>query len=211
MKKVMRMLGFSIVLIGLVACESTQVTSVKDPLYANGIITRLAVYVKADNLNDRVNIENNVIDIFRQYNLVVYKTSEIIPPIREYTEAEVQTIIMKNKINAVLIIDITKKGSNHSNMTINQPYQTKGSYSYNRNTGNGSYNASTTGGPRTYDIDKPFIALEATVVDPVKNSNIWVGSAYTRGSGFSTEAGVFENTLSAIADEMVKDNLIMKK
>lgn len=196
-----------LVLIFFSSCESTQVTSVVDPFYKGKIIKKLLIFGKINDLNTRAFIETRFSENFPYYDVMIIKSSELLPPTRDYTIEELKQIFQMNKIDAILIMSIEDLTETKEQVTIYQPYQTRGNV-YKSGTNQYQYNATTYGGPTFFNNKRILLNMKADLIDPINDKTMWMSSS-------SGEARNFNAALMNYADNVMSkletDGFIIRK
>jgi hypothetical protein len=163
-------------------CSSVQVqtTGVIDNDYNNYKINRLAIFVNIKNLNNRSNYELQLYEILDQFFIERCRSIDVLPPIRDYTDEEYNSIVKRYDLDTFLILNFDNSGYNIKKIKINSPYTTTGTVSGN------TFSATTTGGPETYDISLPYLTITSELYDVKKDKSFWKSTTDGKGNGYSS-------------------------
>ena len=113
------------ILLALPACASTNVTSLRAPDMLADPYSRIMVYFPLGDLRLRQLVEDEFVEEDdRGYFVPSYS---VLFPGREYTELDIQDILIMNSVDALLMLSLSDSGDNSNynaalNMVVNQPW-----------------------------------------------------------------------------------------
>jgi hypothetical protein len=90
-------------------CAPTKLTSVKDPLAKGTGYGNLLVLARINDLNDRTTVENIFTFQLQQLNIESMPSARLFVPVKTYSQKEINSMLLKNQIDGVLIITPTNK------------------------------------------------------------------------------------------------------
>jgi hypothetical protein len=189
----------------IVSCTSVRTTGVIDNNYKTYKISRLVIFINVKNLNQRSYYESKLYNNLKDYSVDRCRSIDILPPVREYTDKEYSEIIQKYNIDTFLILNIENMGYSHTQMTVNKPYETKG---YFRGS---TFSMSTSGGPETYDISKPFLTVNSELYDVKSNKTFWRSTTDSSGNAFINLNYLLGESFNDIISSLVKYHFINGK
>ncbi len=96
----------TLIAIILPSCVSIETTSYSDPAFIAKPYNRICVYSVETDLNKRSNIESIFVDEFLDEGITAVEGSMIFPPTREWKEEDFQGILLTNKFDAFLKVEI---------------------------------------------------------------------------------------------------------
>jgi len=144
-------------------CTHTRVVSFTDPNAMNKLYHKIGVISNVEKLSDRLIIENKIVETLNDEGVSTISSLSVFPPTRDFTIDQENEILIKNGIDAILVIQITDAGFSISSEPIR--VQT------------GSSNTTISGGGTAR---KAYGQLKISLVDIVTDQTMWVGDADTR-------------------------------
>ncbi len=189
------------------ASVSTNITSYTDPDYRTYKVKNIAVIADVADLSSKMKIESTFVHYFREKNIAVLTGYDIIPPTRNYSADEMKAVFKKNGIDAVLVIAVSDAGYKKEQVTIDQPYETKGTI-YRTGSNQYQYSSKTDGGPQSYTVKKPHLTIKTSLFDPKAGRMIWIANSYSRGNAFVNLDSTFNNYVNSVVNKLDEDNLL---
>lgn len=206
----MKKLLFVFLILSYFGCASTDINSITDPDYRGTQIKHLLIVSGIQDIGIKKSIEQKFIQtITNDYDVIAFAGYDILPPTRNYTKEDYNSIFTKYNIDSILILSITDIGYKTETYTDNQPYVTQGQMTQ---TGNQyQYSSKTYGGPQTYTNKKPYLSMKTEIFDPFKNKLIWVATSNSKGNSWVNINFVLNNYINEVAKKLAQDGLIIPK
>ena len=170
-----------LVLIPMISCAYTDITSFKDPEFAGVNYSNIIVVFKNDNLKIVKMGEEIFQKEFVSKGISTKKGLDVLLPTRNYTMEEELALLQKNNIDAVLIVDFKSA-------------HTEKDYHY------------TKGRVSTTKTD--YLTFNISLKDVNKGKDAWTASTTTQGDNLSMEI-YLESLASTVFDRLVADSLII--
>ncbi|MBD3410918.1 MAG: hypothetical protein GF419_12015 [Ignavibacteriales bacterium] len=208
----------AILALGLFGCAATRMTSFVDPAYRGQKFTRLLVVADVPNLETRLQLENRMVESFREAGIDAIPGSNLFPPTREISEEEAALILKENKIEAYLEITPTDAGVETVALTPDKKVtetetETRGHFHWGSY--GGSYSGSASATSETYSVEGrkynlPWAVFSATMYDAETGATVWIANANTGGNAYATMQIVFGSFCDSVVDRLAEDRLIVK-
>lgn len=141
-----------------------------------------------------------------KYDCIAVKSKDIIPRTREFTKEQINTILKNNGIDAVLIFSIKDTGYDNQSITVNQPYRTSGNIYIRGN--DYYYDATTYGGPQTYNYSKPYLLADVDILDVKTGVKIWTAQFSSWGYQYANIYNVLVKTISKAVKKVGQDGIV---
>ncbi len=90
----------------LAGCASTQIESIAKPDSDLLNYDKILIFCNFDNLKYRIRLESEIKKQFERNGKTAFKSSEVMPPLREYSEAEYDEIILSKEIELLVEIKL---------------------------------------------------------------------------------------------------------
>lgn len=158
-KAAVLMMGTMIV----INCTHTRLVSFTDANAANKLYHQIGIIANVENLSDRLTIENKIVETLKGKGVRTISSFSLFPPTRDFTIEQENEILIKNGVDAILVIQLTDAGYSISS----EPIQVH----------TGTSNTTISGGGTEH---KAFGQLRISLVDILSNQTMWVGDADTR-------------------------------
>ncbi|MGQ9844450.1 MAG: hypothetical protein ACUVRK_12945 [Spirochaetota bacterium] len=206
-----KLIIFSMV-ISFLACGTFGVrvdgTSYTDPSFNKNSINKILVYANVHDYAYREEIETAFVKyiVRYKYDCTAVMSKDIIPRTREFTKEQIITILKNNGIDAVLIFSIKDSGYYNQSITVNQPYRTSGNIYRSGN--NYYYDATTDGGPQTYNYSKPYLLADVDIFDVKTGIKIWTAQFDAGGNAFANTNDALIKTITETIKKMAKDGIV---
>jgi len=95
----------------LYGCAETNLTSFTDPSYRNREYGKVIIHALTTNLNEEESIENEFVYELNYSDLHGVSYLQLFPPLREYSDSVVLSVLKQNGIDAMLFFSPSSKGS----------------------------------------------------------------------------------------------------
>lgn len=92
----------------LASCVSTKTTSYSDPEYREKAFNSICVYADIDDFETREIIESKLVKELKSMGVNAQKSTDILPPTREWSEEELKNRVMTEKVDCLLKVKLTK-------------------------------------------------------------------------------------------------------
>ncbi len=169
LKKMLGIMMLLILVIGITGCTNSSIDSMVDPELVNIKYDRLLVFSPFEDFKLRKNVEDNIAE---HLETEVFKSYELFPPTREYSQNDMQKKLKELGISGLLTIVVTGADYNSS-------YYTTSKQGNTTVYGNSLYYTET--GGQTYKYDKPIVSLEAKILDINYGIFSWISSVESSG------------------------------
>lgn len=198
---------FFFLLVLLVGCASTRMTSFKDPDYEHKSFKRILVVVNSTDLEKRFFFESSMVSALTKLQVTAIEGYKLFPPTRELTQSDKVDILLKNQIDAYITVAVGETGVQDVYFPPTTTTKTEGSASV---TGNQIHyeeksKTKTQGG---FTISKPWAEFGAKLIDAASGNTAWIATAFTGGSAFSSFNTVITSFCNQTADNLEHDGLI---
>lgn len=198
-----------ILIIFIVGCASTKMTSFKDPDYQNTEFKRILVVANTNDLEDRQKLESKMVEDFSEVGVYALESYKLFPPTRELTDEEKVDLLLKNNIDSFISISVGESGV--SDVYIPQTSsttKTEGNVNVYGNTARYKEKSTTTyqGG---YTVHKPWAQFETKLYDVSNGHMAWIATSFTRGNAYANRNTVINSYCGKTVDQLLDDKLIM--
>lgn len=199
-KRTYTLLAWTILLCG---CATTQMSTYKDPKYAEKEYASFVVMSNFSDIENKAYFESRIQEELSQIGLTATRGIDIILPTREYNENQFAQALRASGAQALLHVSLT---NSYSTSTYVPPtYNTTGNaYAYG-NTANWNSTTYQTGG---YNIDKPVEEYEITVFDMATWEKVMVSTSKTRGNAFAKARDLSNSLANKIVKELIETQTI---
>lgn len=207
MKRIIILL-FAVILSG---CASTSVTSFTDPDYTSAEFNRILVVVNSNDLENRLNIETNMVFALKDAGVYALESYKLFPPTRQFTPEEKISLLIKKDIKAFLSITIGKTGVQEVYIPpTSSTTKTEGDISFHGNSASYSEKSKTAylGG---YTLSKPWAKYATKLFDVSNGRMVWLSDSFTGGSALANFSTVNSSYCNAIVNDLEKKDLILTK
>lgn len=147
-----------------VGCTHTRIVSFTDPDAGNKLYDKITVVGDTEDLSDRLTIEEKMVETLRDYGVNAVSSLALLPPTRSFTVEEEDAILMKNKVQALAIVQIADAGF----FVTSEPISI---HTDSSKDGNGT----TISGGGTEQ--KAYGKLRISLIDVETGQNMWIGDA----------------------------------
>ena len=190
-----KLIIFSICFLAIfLGCATTDISTLRNPLYGSITFSKLLVSAPFQDLETRRIAESSFVNKFNELGIEAVMAIDLIPPIKVYTEEEINKIINTNHIDGVLIATLTDYYTDQA--YVPESSKTTGSATVY---GNRIYGNSTTRKSGGYYINKPRVRFEVNIYTTTTGDIVWKATSFTRGNAFANQ----QTLLSSLADEVV--------
>jgi len=159
--------------------NGSEITSFKKDNYEIKSDANILITFNTPDLSLRKKTEEYFVDELNKININAISYINLFPPLREYNQSYIDSILNKNKITMYLSIDITDAFQKEE--TIPKSYSTHSTYN---GTGNGISEDSRTDVSGEQKISKPRMNFDVEIFDYSLKENVWKAAVKTRGSAF---------------------------
>ena len=194
----------------LVSCASTRMTSFKDPDYQKAEFKRILIVANTNNLEDRQKLESKMVEAFSDIGVFAMESFRLFPPTRELTDEDKVDLLLKNNIDAFISISVGESGVDEIYVPqTSSTTKTKGEVNVYGNTAHYKEKSTTTyqGG---YTLNKPWAEFETKLYDVSNGQMAWISSSFTKGNAYANRNTVINSYCGKTVDQLLEDNLIKK-
>ena len=188
----------------LAGCASTDMHSFVDPDFRGHAYQNLMISVQIDKLDQRDDAETIFTKEFDEIDGRCLRALDVLPPTREYTDAQFQRALKDAGVDGVLIVRMTEYYEDEYYVPPSSSTYTTGTLSahtyYHGNTASTYGTASSTSHTTTsggYTYTKPRIRHEAQLWDVTTGRMAWIGGTFTKGNAYAR----FKHLMSSVAEE----------
>lgn len=160
-------------------CASARMTSVTDPAGKGKRYQRFIVFAKVQDLDMRGRMEHRVVARLEEAGAEGASSLDLLPPTREYSEADITSVLWARGIEALLVLSVNEPESRPAN-------------------------ASET---RTEHATRPLTSLRSELFDVLYQRRAWASIARTKtidDPAFETVAPYCDK----IVEQMLADNML---
>lgn len=209
----MKLIKYSIslfMILFLVSCASTRMTSFKDPDYQKAEFKRILVVANTNDLEDRQKLESKMVEAFSEIGVFAMESFRLFPPTRELNDEDKVELLLKNDIDAFISISVGESGVDEVYVPqTSSTTKTKGEVNVYGNTARYKEKSTTTyqGG---YTLNKPWAEFETKLFDVSNGQMAWIASSFTGGNAYANRNTVINSYCGKTVDQLLEDNLINK-
>jgi hypothetical protein len=193
--------------IGLLAgCASTHITAFKDPDFVGRSFHRILVVAPFSDMEYRDTAEKNFVFWLSQFSIEAISSIQKMPPTRNYSDEDYNKILLKNNIEAVLVITLTDAFTSETYVP--------GSSRTDANAtlmGNYIQYSSQTSQSPGYFISKPRVKFELRLFDVATGKTAWIASSFTKGNALAGFGTLMNSLANNTAFQLRYDGLLRKK
>lgn len=209
----MKLIKYSIsffMILFLISCASTKMTSFKDPDYQKAEFKRILVVANTNDLEDRQKLESKMVEAFSEIGVFAMESFRLFPPTRELTDEEKVNLLLKNDIDAFISISVGESGVDEVYVPqTSSTTKTKGEVNVYGNTARYKGKSTTTyqGG---YTLNKPWAEFETKLYDVSNGQMAWISNSFTKGNAYANRNTVINSYCGKTVDQLLEDKLILK-
>ena len=199
MRKIFILFLFSILFIG---CASTRITTIKNPNSDISLYKKILVFANTQNLEFAKNFENSMVKAFSDNNIEAVSSLEILPPLKQYNNNEIDKIFLKNNIDSILSVVVISADKTNDFVYVPQRTQTH----YRSQYINGQFISipyTTTTGGYSYTISALNVSFEIVFSDVKTNEIIFKSTAHSEGDDISAIS-------DSLSENIIKEYLNVK-
>lgn len=193
---------FSIVSLLFISCATTKIATVRYQIAPTTPYSRVLISVPAFNYQGQQEIESKIKKLVeKNYEATVLEANKLFPPNVEFTPKEKVKVLLKNNIQAMVIV--LQESGNSRNIAIDIPttQQTTGYVG-------GQYVQLNTPTTTTYSYNLYTTTHAIYIYDTEKGKLVWYASTTTEGYD---EASMRSSLINKIMAALIKDNFVQKK
>ncbi|MGQ9848086.1 MAG: hypothetical protein ACUVQP_11395 [Bacteroidales bacterium] len=210
----MKIFNYSFILLILIfifGCASTRMTSFKDPDYQKAEFKRILVVANTNDLEDRKKLESKMVEEFSDIGVYALESFRLFPPTRELTDEDKVELLLKNDIDAFILISVGESGVSEVYVPqTSSTTKTKGSVSVYGNTAKYEEKSTTIyqGG---YTLNKPWAEFETSLYDVSNGQMVWIASSFTGGNAYANRNTIVNSYCEKTVEKLLEDRLIKRK
>lgn len=187
------------------AIAITTLDTAKYPKLSKLKFKKFLVVAQLPDIESRILTEKAFIKEFAWFDIDAIPSIEIFPPIKNYSEKEIQEIIEQNNIDGVLVVGLADYWL--SEFYIPEGSLSKGSVSLYGNLLSYQNYTQKYGG---FSFTAPRAKFAIYLFDSRSGQLAWLGTSFTRGNGYAT----YKTLVKSLAMEVVrklKEEIIIEK
>ncbi len=199
-----------VIVVFIVSCASTKMTSFRDPAFQSVSFNRILVVANTSDLEWRRKIEGKMAQAFRDVGVFAIEGVQLFPPTRELTDSEKVKILLQNNIDAYVSVSVGESGVKEVYVPpTGSTTKTEGDI---RVTGNRAHyeEKSTTRIHGGYTLSKPWADFETKLFDVTTGQNAWLASSHTGGNAYANFSTVINSYCDKVVEQLLEDRLITK-
>ena len=188
------------------ACATTtRLDTIKNSRFDNITLERILIVAPYKDIGIRRETEYEFICQFMLSDVIGISSLELIPPLKEYTQSEIDNILDKNKIDAILVIALEDFWTEET--YVPKSSITKGSMTWYGNSL--KYNGYTQefGG---FYVSSPSVSFELRLYDKKSGEIIWLATTVTKGNALDNYKTLSNSLARESIKKLVEENVIQK-
>jgi hypothetical protein len=191
------------------SCATTETTSFVDPAFRGKQFSKICVLADVSDLKYKQKLEREFMKNLAEKNVNVTIGSQLFPPTREWSQEQMQEILLKEGIDGYLLVTWKDKGVQETYHPGQAVSETKGEVK--KKDGKDVYTERTVTTQTNGSVDKEFRSyFEAKLIDVLTKNNAWIATSYSSsgewmGSDFDL---IMESYSSDIVEKLKNDGMI---
>ncbi|OGU73750.1 MAG: hypothetical protein A2V93_04685 [Ignavibacteria bacterium RBG_16_34_14] len=189
-------------------CASTKITSFTDPDYKSIQFGKILVVGNTNKLDDRLNLENRLTEIFIANGIKAVTSYSIFPPTREFSDSIKTELMLANEIDGCLMIYFGEIGIQQVQIPIIGS-KTTGKI---KSTNIKPFTTSTYESKTTYIggqvLDKPYAEFEIQLFDVINGKMAWIANSFTGGNAYANFNTVYNSFCNKLVEKLAFDKLV---
>lgn len=192
-------------------CASTETTTFTDPEFRGKQFSSICVLAEVSDLKYKQKIEKEMAKLLSEKGISARSGSQLFPPTREWSEEQMQEVLMNEKIEGYLLISWKDKHVQETYKPGNTVTETKGEVK--KQGGKDVYRersvTSQTGG----SVEKEFRSyFEAKLFDVRTKATAWIATSHSQsGEWFGSDFDlIIESYTEDLVNNLKKDGFIRK-
>jgi hypothetical protein len=153
----------------------------------------------------KIEIEGTIQRYLLNNTISAWTGIQLVPPTRQYSTDELNSIIRENGIDSVLIVGLTEYWT--SQQYIPQSSTINGSATIIGNTISYAQQTNTYGG---FNISKPRMSFESRLFDAKTGNVVWMSTSLTRGNAFAKFVDLASSLSTSIVNRLWNEKIIAK-
>jgi len=211
MKKIILLMTMFLVVAAIFSsCASTETTSFVDPAYRGKQFSKICVLADVSDLKYKQKLEKEISENLRT-KVNVISGFQLFPPTRDWTEEQMQEIMIKEGVDGYLLVVWKDKGVQETYRPGQQVSETKGEVK--KKDGKDVYTERTVTSNTGGSVEKEFRSyFEAQLIDVKSKNKAWVATSYSQsGEWFGSDFDlIMESYGKDISEKLSNDGLIRK-
>ena len=185
------------VMLFIVGCASSKLTSYTDPEFINKHYKTFVVDYLINDLNRKRHAETEVVRLLKEKGIKAYMGLQIFPPTRKYTGEEAAKIIVNTGAEGYITIALT----NEFTTTTYTPRTHTTTPSYY-----GGYTTSSSGG---YSMSSPTEEFKIELTDMLTGRMAYQATGITSGTEFSNDIGMAKTLAKGLVEKLIEDRIVI--
>ncbi len=210
MKKIIIILSIAFVLSILISsCVSTETTSFVDPSFKGKKFQKICVLADFNDLKYKQKLEREFLEIFKDNNINAVSGTQLFPPTREWTQEQMQDILVKDAVDGYLLVSWKDKNIHDTYKPGQAITETKGEVK--KKDGKDVYTEKTVTSHTSGTVEREFKSFfEAKLIDINSKNNAWIATSYSSsGEWFGSDYDlIMESYAKDIVKKLKEDGLI---
>ena len=186
-------------------CASTSITSIKNSSLEYRIFSGILIIAPFSDLQMQREFENEFASIFYSIKVDAFTGQEVIPPIKNYNEQELNKILNSYSIDGIIVVSFVDYFNTET--YIPPSSKTTGTASI---IGNYLYYKQQTQYYGGYNIIKPNMKFEIRLYDRKSGEIAWRATSLTRGNAFADINDLVSSLARTTIKMLLEDGILMK-
>lgn len=208
-KLIIKALLLAISAIIIVSCASTETTTFTDPAFRGKQFTKICVLADITDLKYKQKLEKELAKQLSGKGVTVVTGSNLFPPTRDWSEEQMQEVLINEKIEGYLLIVWKDKQVQETYRPGQAVSETKGEVK--KKDGKDVYTERTVTSQTAGSVEKEFRSyFEGKLIDVRTKATAWIATSYSQsGEWFGSDYDlIMESYAEDIAENLKKDGLV---
>lgn len=208
-KLIIKALLLAISAIIIVSCASTETTTFTDPAFRGKQFTKICVLADITDLKYKQKLEKELAKQLSGKGVTITTGSNLFPPTRDWSEEQMQEVLINEKIEGYLLIVWKDKQVQETYRPGQAVSETKGEVK--KKDGKDVYTERTVTSQTAGSVEKEFRSyFEGKLIDVRTKATAWIATSYSHsGEWFGSDYDlIMESYAEDIAENLKKDGLI---
>ncbi len=208
-KLILKLLFFAMLSAFISSCATTETTTFTDPAFRGKQFGKICILADISDLKYKQKLEKEMAKELSKKGVSVATGTQLFPPTREWSEEQMQEILVNEKIEGYLLVTWKDKQVQETYKPGQSVTETKGEVK--KKNGKDVYTERTVTTQQGGSVDKEFKSFfEAKLIDVRTKANAWIAtSSSASGEWFGSDFDlIMESYAEDIAESLKKDGMI---
>lgn len=188
---------FVLLLFSLMGCASTKLTSFKDPDYEQKVFKKILITANTNDLEEKFELEKRMVKAFTSSGVSAVEGNKLFLPTRDFTDEEKKEVMLKNEIDAHLVISAGEFGVKEKYVPVSETTKAE----------EGKIVKAYKGG---YKEEEPWAEYETVLYDAASGKKAWIATSLTEGETYAGKSDIMGSFCSKTVDKLFSDKLLLK-